>query len=101
MFYKVLYYWLYFQFSYLELSVIGGDQENVSRVTNLLPCPFCGGEASPTVHLSYSWFAPVCKSCGVRGPSVRIERGLDQQKLRELMDKADDLWNTRYPHSPT
>ena len=62
----------------------------------LLPCPFCGGVARPTVHLEYSWFAPVCTSCGVRGPSVRIERGLDQQKIRELMNKADELWNSRW-----
>lgn len=61
----------------------------------LLPCPFCGGEAKPTAHLTYSWFAPVCKSCGVRGPSVRIERGSDPQKMRELMNKADALWNRR------
>ena len=61
----------------------------------LLPCPFCGGEARPTAHLVYSWFAPVCQSCGVRGPSVRIESGTSPQKMRELMNKADALWNTR------
>jgi hypothetical protein len=61
----------------------------------LLGCPFCGGEARPTAHLTYSWFAPVCKSCGARGPAVRIERGPDPQKMRELMNKADALWNTR------
>ena len=61
----------------------------------LKPCPFCGGEAKPTAHLTYSWFAPVCKSCGVRGPSVRIESGSDPQKMRELMNKADALWNRR------
>lgn len=65
--------------------------------SELLPCPFCGGEARPTAHLEYSWFAPVCKSCGVRGPSVRIERGSDPQKLRELLSKADSLWNARVP----
>jgi len=63
--------------------------------SELLPCPFCGGEARPTAYLEYSWFAPVCKSCGVRGPSVRIERGADPQKLRELLSKANSLWNTR------
>ena len=75
-----------------ELIAQGPVDVNVSR---LLPCPFCGGEASPTAHLEYSWFAPVCKSCGVRGPSVRIESGLAPQKLRELLNKADDLWNRR------
>jgi hypothetical protein len=63
--------------------------------SELLACPFCGGEAVPTAHLTYSWFAPRCKSCGVTGPAVRIEQGSDPQKLRELMNKADALWNTR------
>lgn len=63
--------------------------------SGLLACPFCGGEAKPTAHLTYSWFAPVCKSCGVRGPTVRIEPGTDPQTMCELMNKADALWNTR------
>jgi len=61
----------------------------------LLQCPFCGGEAASAAHLTYSWFAPICKSCGARGPSVRIESGADPQKMRELMNKADELWNSR------
>ena len=64
-------------------------------MTELLPCPFCGGEAQPTAHLTYSWFAPTCKSCGVRGPSVRIGNGATPQQMRELLDRADALWNTR------
>lgn len=76
----------------------GAASELSAGLGALLPCPFCGGEARPTAHLTYSWFAPVCKSCGVRGPSVRIESGADPQKLRELMNKADALWNTRAPN---
>ena len=64
-------------------------------MSDLNPCPFCGGEAAPTAHLQYSWFAPVCKSCGARGPSVRIQAGASHQAMRELMNKADELWNTR------
>jgi len=78
------------------------DNENQNSVTEgwsdseaLLACPFCGGEAKPTAHLTYSWFAPVCKSCGARGPSVRIEPGSSPQKMRELLNEADALWNAR------
>ncbi len=63
--------------------------------SKLLPCPFCGGEARPTAHLDYNWFAPVCTNCGVRGPSVKIARGVDKQTMRELLNKADELWNMR------
>lgn len=69
--------------------------DTVQIKRKLLPCPFCGGEALPTAHLTYSWFAPVCRSCGVSGPSVKIESGTSLQKMRELMNKADALWNTR------
>lgn len=61
----------------------------------LLPCPFCGGEASPTAHITYNWFAPVCSRCNARGPSVKIERDLDLQEMRNLMDQADENWNRR------
>ena len=61
----------------------------------LLPCPFCGGEALPTAHLTYNWFAPVCRRCNVRGPSVKIERDSDPQEMRNLMNQADENWNLR------
>lgn len=67
----------------------------ISEERKLKPCPFCGGEAAQTAHLTYSWFAPVCKSCGARGPSVRIEQGTSSQKMRELLNEADAKWNTR------
>lgn len=72
-----------------------GAAEGRSDSEALLACPFCGGEAASTAHLAYSWFAPVCKSCGARGPSVRIERGSEPQTMRELLRKADALWNAR------
>ena len=61
----------------------------------LLPCPFCGGEALPTAHLTYNWFAPVCRRCNTRGPSVKIERDSDPQEMRNLMNQADENWNRR------
>ena len=69
--------------------------DDTNDMSKLKPCPFCGGEAQPTAHLEYSWFAPVCLLCGVRGPSVRIERGAGQQRLRERMNRANELWNNR------
>ena len=61
----------------------------------LLPCPFCGDEALPTAHLTYNWFAPVCRRCNARGPSVKIERDSDPQEMRNLMNQADENWNRR------
>ena len=61
----------------------------------LLPCPFCGGEALPTAHLTYNWFAPVCGRCNARGPSVKIERDSDPQEMRNLMNQDDENWNHR------
>ncbi len=61
----------------------------------LLPCPFCGGEALPTAHLTYNWFAPMCSRCNARGPSVKIERDSDPQEMRNLMNQADENWNRR------
>ena len=61
----------------------------------LLPCPFCGGEALPTAHLTYNWFAPVCRRCNARGPSVKIKRDSDPQEMRNLMNQADENWNRR------
>ena len=61
----------------------------------LLPCPFCGGEALRTAHLTYNWFAPVCRRCYARGPSVKIERDSDPQEMRNLMNQADENWNRR------
>ena len=61
----------------------------------LLSCPFCGGEALPTAHLTYNWFAPVCGRCNARGPSVKIERDSDPQEMRNLMNQADENWNRR------
>lgn len=54
-------------------------------MSDLNPCPFCGGEAAPTAHLQYSWFAPVCKSCGARGPYVH-----EGAETRATMEEAAD-----------
>jgi hypothetical protein len=72
-------------------------QNSNAGLGELLSCPFCGGEAEPAIHLTYWWFAAVCKSCNARGPSVRIVPKSDLQTHRVLMNKANSLWNTRTP----
>lgn len=64
----------------------------------LLPCPFCGGEAKlrKTIELAghgmitTSYFVE-CVDCKVRGN--HFDSWLDEQKNAE--DKAVEFWNTR------
>lgn len=60
-------------------------------MADLLPCPFCGGEAQLSEGISYYVF---CPDCGAEGPWDDDGR-----------DKAVNGWNARYlpksaPHSP-
>jgi Lar family restriction alleviation protein len=47
----------------------------------LLPCPFCGGEAD--IFAPYSDWHVQCMSCGATGPS------------KVYKNRAIDRWNTR------
>lgn len=52
-------------------------------MSELLPCPFCGGEAEICRHALVSWVR--CKKCGVDTPAALPQ---DEQL-------AIDFWNTR------
>jgi Lar family restriction alleviation protein len=58
--------------------------------SELLPCPFCGGEAElRDPHIPFSRLAAVyCNECEIRGP------------LESMPDRAIAEWNTRAPNQP-
>ena len=59
----------------------------------LLPCPFCGGQASMGYcSESYKSFAVICDKCGSEGPDVPIDTVKERESGRH---KAADLWNIR------
>ena len=66
-------------------------------MTELLPCPFCGG-----LDIRYTspdgWMHTKCMICRAQGPLVDPEgnRGENaQETLRIRADRAYELWNTR------
>ncbi len=52
-------------------------------MTDLKPCPFCGGE--PKSKLSNGWMWIECRDCGAKGPAERFGHGGDH----------DGAWNKR------
>lgn len=52
----------------------------------LLPCPFCGGEADIKIHHRPYHVIGTCLSCG--------SQGVRKQSIRE----AQYCWNTRTPN---
>lgn len=61
-----------------------------NRTTELLPCPFCGGEAEivdvdPTPHYVKEGHWVICKECKASA------------HVFENRDKAIEAWNTRTP----
>ena len=62
------------------------------RMTDLKPCPFCGGEGKlviPNPWDPYKAFVR-CKECGITGPVVWM---VDDEKFKATAVKK---WNTRY-----
>ena len=53
-------------------------------MTELLPCPFCGGEARFETYGGTAC-AVVCQTCGCGTPTMRLDDGMI----------AADLWNRR------
>jgi Lar family restriction alleviation protein len=64
-------------------------------MTELLPCPFCGGKAAfqPRTALSYE---VACVVCGASGPTFPLPRYTTQADwLARLRERAVTHWNTR------
>lgn len=53
-------------------------------MSELLPCPFCGGAARPTAHLTYSW-----QDIG-RGHALYLPEDLARQLMRALAQVLGD-----------
>ena len=47
-------------------------------MTQLSPCPFCGGEGIDKHRLGWSWIE--CKDCGAKGPAERMGHGGEHDK---------------------
>lgn len=59
-------------------------------MTELKPCPFCGGEAFLSGSPERCCFYVTCFACGASGP---IETYLNQKEKGEAICRAIDLWN--------
>lgn len=63
-------------------------------MTDLKPCPFCGGKPYDCQHLTYSNWGVGC-SCGARGPTFNAGyRPMRDAEIR-AHDDAIAAWNTR------
>ena len=62
------------------------------RMTDLKPCPFCGGEGKLVIPDSWDPYKAFvrCKECGITGPTVWM---VDDEKFKTTAVKK---WNTRY-----
>lgn len=69
----------------IKLALLGDKaaQERLTERGELLPCPFCGGEAR-VVGVG-KWRYAVCKKCTIEGP---VKMDIDEARL---------AWNTRAP----
>ena len=69
----------------IKLALLGDKaaQERMTEKGELLPCPFCGGEAR--VIGVGKWRYAVCKKCTIEGP---VKMDIDEARL---------AWNTRAP----
>lgn len=64
-----------------EIKVVSKEEETL--IPDLLPCPFCGGEAIVEEY-GRSVFLAKCTSCGIKLPNVNRTK-----------EEAIKAWNTR------
>lgn len=61
----------------------------VTAMTELKPCPFCGGDGSMSLNIKDHLVFGSCWMCGATGSKVQYK-----DKLTSLdLDKAINLWN--------
>jgi Lar family restriction alleviation protein len=64
-------------------------------MTELLPCPFCGGTDIEDDWDDYGNVMQWCKGCDARGPVVGNTSSGPIRKEHTLRDEARRLWNLR------
>ena len=66
--------------------------ESGGGMTDLKPCPFCGGEGKLVIPDSWDPYKAFvrCKECGITGPVVWM---VDDENFKATAVKK---WNTRY-----
>lgn len=64
-------------------------------MTELLPCPFCGGEA--IVYGGWGHYYVRCEECGITNERLTLEfDGIDDYRGFTSSEDAAEHWNTRY-----
>lgn len=64
---------------------------------NLLPCPFCGGEArlrSIADKLPFANYFVECKRCSARAKTIRTDIST-HDNISNAIEMAEKAWNTR------
>ncbi len=72
-------------------------------MVELRKCPFCGGEARPSIKVDGRWgrvWYVRCSKCyaradGYREPAELNEYANPYKKITETVDNAVELWNKR------
>lgn len=60
----------------------------MSKMTELKPCPFCGGKAKRRYEMPYNWVE--CAKCHASSPLI-----VDAYEQRDGKKEAVDAWNRR------